>query len=139
MFADAIELVGNYTKPLKIISRNYKSTSIIPGTATLFFVNDEGYAITCKHVAEILLCYNHLVVLSHFQIILLFVYTKHKKFDGEIFFLYLVGYGLGRIYIEGLRTDSLYIGNYRISQIVSLVLIIIGIIGIIYIKRKCNE
>ena len=55
MFADAINLVGNYTRPILSISREYKNQSIIPGSATLFFVNDEGCAITCKHVAEIII------------------------------------------------------------------------------------
>ena len=52
MFANAIELVGNFTRPVKIITRNYKDTIIVRGAATIFFINDEGYAITCKHVAE---------------------------------------------------------------------------------------
>lgn len=55
MFANAIEHVGNFTRPIRFISRNYKNTTIAPGTATLFFVNDDGYAITCKHVAELIL------------------------------------------------------------------------------------
>lgn len=48
--------------------------------------------------------------------IFLNLYSKKKKFDGEIFFLYLGWYGLGRMFIEGLRTDSLYLGGLRISQ-----------------------
>ena len=52
MFADAIEKVGGFTRPVKIISRKYKEESVLPGLATLFFVNDEGWAITCKHVAD---------------------------------------------------------------------------------------
>lgn len=55
MFADAIESIGNFTRPMKLISRNYQNPNIVPGTGTLFFVNDEGYAITCKHVAELIL------------------------------------------------------------------------------------
>lgn len=55
--------------------------------------------------------------------------TKRKK--GIITYSYFIWYGIGRLFIEGLRTDSLYLGSYRISQIVSLTLITIGIIGII--------
>lgn len=51
MFADAIEKIESFTKPIKFITRNYKEQQIIPGAATLFFVNEEGCAITCKHVA----------------------------------------------------------------------------------------
>ena len=52
MFADAIEKVGGFTRPIKFISRIYKDTVISPGCATMFFVNDEGWALTCKHVAN---------------------------------------------------------------------------------------
>ena len=52
MFADAIENVGGFTRPIKTISRNYKEPAVIPGLATLFFVNDDGCAVTCKHVAQ---------------------------------------------------------------------------------------
>ena len=52
MFADAIEKVGGFTRPIKIISRSYKEPVVVPGLATLFFVNDEGCAVTCKHVAQ---------------------------------------------------------------------------------------
>lgn len=52
MFADAILKVSDFTKPVLFISKGYKSFTIIPGTATMFFVNDNGVAITCKHVAE---------------------------------------------------------------------------------------
>ena len=42
-------------------------------------------------------------------LVLLLLYRKHKKFNGEVFLLYLFGYGLGRAWIEGLRTDQLWI------------------------------
>lgn len=51
--------------------------------------------------------------------VLLWLYRK-KKFDGQIFLSYVLLYGLGRVWIEGLRTDSLYLGPVRISQIVAL-------------------
>ena len=52
MFADAIETVGGFTRPIKTITRNYKEPAVVPGLATLFFVNDDGCAVTCKHVAQ---------------------------------------------------------------------------------------
>ncbi|MBQ8966316.1 prolipoprotein diacylglyceryl transferase [Ruminococcus sp.] len=51
--------------------------------------------------------------------ILLHLYFRHRKFDGEIFIMYAGWYGLGRFFIEGLRTDSLYLGNIRVSQLVA--------------------
>lgn len=73
-------------------------------------------------------------------IILLIVRNKNKyKNKGLLLFIYFIWYGIGRFFIESLRTDSLYLGIFRISQIVSIILIIIGIIGIIYIIRRDNK
>lgn len=70
-------------------------------------------------------------------IILLIIRKKNKyKNKGLLVFSYFIWYGIGRFFIEGLRTDSLYLGIFRISQLVSIALILIGIIGIIYIVRR---
>ena len=55
MFINAIEKVAHFTRPVHSILRTYAGKQVIPSAATLFFVNEEGYAITCKHVAEMLL------------------------------------------------------------------------------------
>jgi len=60
---------------------------------------------------------------------------KYKK-EGIIVCLYFILYSLGRFFIEGLRTDSLYIFNFRVSQIVAIILIIIGIVGIVILEKK---
>lgn len=52
MFAEAIEGATKYTRPLHSIARNYGSGIIQAGTATLFFVNSNGWALTCGHVAD---------------------------------------------------------------------------------------
>jgi hypothetical protein len=52
MFVKAIENATLFTRPIYSISRNYKSTTIQPGTASLFFVNSDGWALTCGHVAN---------------------------------------------------------------------------------------
>ena len=51
MFVEAIKKVSSYTRPIRFISRNYSSATVVPGTATLFFINENGYALTCCHVA----------------------------------------------------------------------------------------
>jgi len=54
MFVDAIERVDPFTRPLHSIVRLYGHDEVVPGTATLFFVNEDACAITCKHVAELI-------------------------------------------------------------------------------------
>lgn len=57
-----------------------------------------------------------------------FFFRKHRKYDGQIFLLYVLWYGLGRFWIEGLRTDSLMWGPYRISQFIAALCVIITVI-----------
>lgn len=73
--------------------------------------------------------------------ILLMLYKRNKKFDGEIFILYLLGYSLGRVWIEGLRTDQLMLGSTSIavSQLLSAILIVITIILLIYKRIKLKN
>ena len=51
-------------------------------------------------------------------------FRPKKKFDGQVLGLYFLGYALGRVWIEGLRTDQLTIGPFAVSQLLSGVLII---------------
>lgn len=55
MFVEAIKKVSLFTRPIHIITREYNSDFVIPSTATVFFVNELGVAITCKHVAQIIM------------------------------------------------------------------------------------
>ncbi|GAA4451996.1 hypothetical protein GCM10023189_14670 [Nibrella saemangeumensis] len=54
MFVDAIERVDLFTRPIHSIIRMYGHSEILPGSATLFFVNEQGCAVTCKHVADLI-------------------------------------------------------------------------------------
>lgn len=69
--------------------------------------------------------------------IALHFYSKHRKFDGELFLLYIGWYGLGRFWIEGLRTDSLYLINndtiqLKISQLVAGTCVIFALMILVY-------
>ena len=66
-----------------------------------------------------------------------------KKYDGEVVSLYFIGYGIARLIIEGMRTDSLWLvpGVIRISQLLSIILIAIGLVYLIYrrVTKKPNK
>lgn len=74
-------------------------------------------------------------------LILLFVYLKHKAFDGEVFLVYLAAYGLGRFWIESLRTDQLLLPGIGlpVSQVLAGILVVASIILIKYFRKKKKE
>lgn len=67
-------------------------------------------------------------------LIILLLFTKHRKYNGQIFLIYLLGYGLGRVWIEGLRTDQLiFFGTgVAVSQVLSGVLVVASAAILIY-------
>lgn len=73
-------------------------------------------------------------------LIILLLFTKHRKYNGQIFLIYLLGYGLGRVWIEGLRTDQLiFFGTgVAVSQVLSGVLVAVsaGILIYQYVKGR---
>lgn len=71
-------------------------------------------------------------------LILLLLYRKHKKFNGEIFLIYLAGYGFGRFWIEGLRTDQLLLPGIGlpVSQLLAGVLVAASVLLILYRWHK---
>lgn len=58
--------------------------------------------------------------------------SKNRKYEGQIILSYIAWYGLGRAMIEGLRTDSLYIGDFRVSQLIAVISFIISMSILIY-------
>lgn len=64
---------------------------------------------------------------------------KWRKFDGQIFLMYIGWYGLGRFFIEGLRVDSLVIGNMRISQMVAGICVVVSVILLIVIGGRVRR
>lgn len=79
--------------------------------------------------------YESLVTFTLF--IILTVISSKRKYKGQITVIYLIVYSFARMIIEGLRTDSLMLGNIRVSQLLSLIMLIISIV--LCIKKHKNE
>ncbi|MBR6826013.1 MAG: prolipoprotein diacylglyceryl transferase [Oscillospiraceae bacterium] len=74
--------------------------------------------------------------------LLLHFLSKKRRFDGQVFLYYLAWYGLGRFFIEGLRTDSLMSGSLRTSQVVALVSLVLSVALILFtlfVKKPAPE
>ena len=61
---------------------------------------------------------------------------KKKKYDGQVFLMYITWYGFGRMFIEGLRTDSLMVGTFRISQVVAFLCFMVGFALLVYLGTR---
>ena len=82
-------------------------------------------------------------------LLMLFVVTKGRRFDGENTWFYFLWYGLGRAWIEGLRTDSLYLFDWtfmgqpiRVSQVLSMVMVVVAAFMLFYnikIKKRTAD
>ena len=78
-------------------------------------------------------------------LLLLLLYYKHKKFEGEVALFYLGGYGLGRAWIEGIRTDQLFIPGTQVpvSQVLAVMLFVGSLAADIsirfYLKKQKNK
>lgn len=78
-------------------------------------------------------------------LLVIFLYRRHKKFNGELAAIYVWGYGLGRVWIEGLRTDSLMLpGNrFRVSQLLATLCVVGASLYMIYkwiqLKKEENK
>ena len=77
-----------------------------------------------------------------FAVLMVLYNGRRKSFDGFCFSVYCIGYGTARFFIEGLRSDSLYLGIFRVSQLVSLAILALGV-GIIVrhliLAKRCGK
>ena len=64
---------------------------------------------------------------------------KKKKYDGQVFLMYITWYGFGRMFIEGLRTDSLMVGRFRISQVVAFLCFVVGFALLVYLGVRASN
>ncbi len=93
--------------------------------------NTNGVAVHPCFLYESLWCFLGFVLLHFFS-------KKFRKYDGQIFLLYLVWYGFERMIVEGLRTDSLYLpfGDIRVSQLLAALTCITGIVLLIVFRKR---
>lgn len=71
-------------------------------------------------------------------LILIMVYTKHKKAHGELFLMYVGGYGLIRFFVEGMRSDQLFLWGtgLAVSQLLGAAMFLAAVAGVIYLRKK---
>lgn len=106
-------------------SEAYGSETTLPWRMGLHASFDGGESFYSEMFVHPTFLYESLWNLIGFILITLFY--KKKKFNGQIFLFYIAWYGFGRMFIEGLRTDSLMVGPVRVSQLLAAVTFVIGV------------
>ncbi len=112
-------------------------TSYLSNSANIEALNKLG--VTVDALAPVHPCFLYESLWCALGFLLLFLYSKHHKFDGELFLMYTAWYGLGRGVIEGLRTDSLLLGSIRVSQLLAFVLVIAAVIIWLVVRSKIKR
>ena len=122
MLAQAIGRWGNFMNGEAYGSEVAEGHFLYPFRMGLISDYTEGLTMRYYHPTFL---YESLWNIVGFVFICL-IYRK-KKFNGQMALTYFAWYGFGRFFIEGLRTDSLYVGPFRISQVVGLVCFVAGV------------
>ena len=128
MIAQAIGRWGNF---MNGEAHGGETASFLRMELSHIYSNGTSYYIGAVHPTFL---YESLWNLVGF--ILINVLYRKRKFDGQIVLTYFAWYGFGRMFIEGLRTDSLYVGPFRISQVVGLLSFIAATAALIVFFKK---
>ncbi|MBU5478953.1 prolipoprotein diacylglyceryl transferase [Eubacterium sp. MSJ-13] len=129
------EAFGGYTNGL--FAMQIKRTEVNPSNIThdiiKHIVDIDGVSYIQVHPTFL---YESLWNIAVLLVILIF--TKKKKYDGQLFLMYLLGYGIGRFWIEGLRTDQLLIPGtaVAVSQVLSATVAVISAVILVIMHRK---
>lgn len=131
-----MEAFGGYTDNIFAMSLNASRAKYIPEVLVDKMVLIDGVEYMQVHPTFL---YEALWTFA--LMVILIAFLKHRKYDGQNFYIYLVGYGLGRGWIEGLRTDQLIIGETGIpaSQLLAVILVVVGVALMIYNRNKYHH
>ncbi|WP_330651632.1 prolipoprotein diacylglyceryl transferase [[Clostridium] colinum] len=130
------EAFGGYTDSLFAMRYLKEQVSSIPKDVLDKVININGAEYIQVHPTFLYESLWNIGVL-----IVLLIFRKRKKFDGQLMAIYFIGYGMGRFWIEGMRTDSLMIWNTNIpvSQVLSGILVIVFTIYLIINLKKSKN
>ncbi len=138
------EAFGSYTDSLFAMAipvEYYQTRGTLTGLTNAGIITDEMLQNTVDGAIWVHPTFLYECVWSLLLFAFLLVWTKKKRFKGEILSIYVFGYGLGRFFIEGLRTDPLMIGstNLRVSQLLALCLVVASAAFFIYRNIQYNR
>lgn len=142
------EAFGGYTDSLFAMaipvdwfgSKNYLISTVNNGIITQEMI-DHVLVLDGKEFIQVHPTFLYESVWNMIVLLVIFLYRRYKKFDGEMFAMYIWGYGLGRVWIEGLRTDSLMLFgmNFKTSQLLASLCVVGASIYIVYKRLQLSK
>jgi phosphatidylglycerol:prolipoprotein diacylglycerol transferase len=112
------------------------------GTASYLFRNQstlQAQGITVDPSMPVHPCFLYESLWCILGFLILYILSKHRRFKGETALQYIIWYSLGRFFIESVRTDSLMIGQFKISQLLAALCVIAGNVVLICLSVKANK
>lgn len=142
------EAFGGYTNSLFAMaipvewfgSKNYLLSTVNNGVITQEMI-DNVLVIGEKEFIQVHPTFLYEAMWNLGVLLVIFLYRRYKKFDGEMFAMYIWGYGLGRVWIEGLRTDSLMVFglDLKVSQLLAAICVVGASIYIVYKRMRLSK
>ncbi len=139
MRLDIRDVSSDYTNPVSYISEKYSNRP--DALKRIMEIRDNSFIVDGITYIQVHPTFLYESLWNLGVLIILILYSKYKKFNGEVFLLYLVGYGLGRVWIEGLRTDQLFLWGspIAVSQLLSAFLVIAAGTFIMYKRYSLRK
>lgn len=125
---------GNFVNQEAFGSNTDMPWGMMSYSTMLYIAENDDFGGAVSRYAPVHPCFLYESLWCILGFVLLHFYMKHRKFDGEVFLMYIGWYGLGRFFIESLRTDSLYLANIKVSQLVAGTCVLVSIILIIVLR-----
>ncbi|MBO5088242.1 MAG: prolipoprotein diacylglyceryl transferase [Lachnospiraceae bacterium] len=142
------EAFGGYTDSLFAMAipvdwfgnKNYLLSTVNNGIITQEMI-DNVLIVDGKEFIQVHPTFLYESVWNLIVLLVIFLYRRYKKFDGEMFAMYIWGYGLGRVWIEGLRTDSLMLFgmNFKTSQLLAAICVVVASVYIVYKRVQVGK
>lgn len=142
------EAFGDYTDSLFAMaipvdwfgSKNYLLSTVNNGIITQEMI-DNVLILDGKEFIQVHPTFLYESLWNMVVLLVIFLYRRYKKFDGEMFAMYIWGYGLGRVWIEGLRTDSLMLFgmNFKTSQLLAALCVVGASIYVVYKRLHLSK
>lgn len=142
------EAFGGYTDSLFAMAipvdwfgnRNYLLSTVNDGIITQEMI-DHVLTVGGKEFIQVHPTFLYESLWNLGVLLVIFLYRRYKKFDGEMFAMYIWGYGLGRVWIEALRTDSLMLPgiHFKVSQLLAALCVVGASVYIIYKRVQLRQ